>query len=178
MLHMISVGLEHFQTGLEIQADGNVVVERDGPTTFVLLSLQPFKTFWRRINSNTGDQDRLEMFSVEVKREFATPWTTTLIRERIEHNSILSGGNVLNGMSVILRTKDAVYLRMPQKLWEPITCDCETCKRNNRRGYWDTLVVATKRDPKKNDYAWTCHMPPETIGQHYEYWKSKRMLAE
>src|SRR5258708_5311515 len=67
--------------------------------------------------------------------------------------------NVLNGMSVIARAKDAVYLRIPKELQVPCNgCDCPYCKAHlNEVPSWDTLGVPTAN--KRLNTAWTLHMP-------------------
>ena len=73
----------------------------------------------------------------------------------------------MNGAAVIARTKDAVYIRIPEGMAKEIEggCDCEWCKQHaGRKPLWDTLVVSKARPERMrrmrtSDYAWTVHMP-------------------
>ncbi len=70
----------------------------------------------------------------------------------------------LNGMKVIARTAQAVYLRIPQAV--QITsqfagmseCKCGHC---DGLGTWDTLMVPV--NPGPHDYASTVHMPDSSV---------------
>ena len=71
----------------------------------------------------------------------------------------------LNGMRVIARTKDAIYLRIPKALQMTSQfispdnkCSCGHCDGN---GTWDTLVVPANDNP--HDWASTVHMPDSAI---------------
>jgi hypothetical protein len=70
----------------------------------------------------------------------------------------------MNGSMVIARTKDAVYLRIPDSLAALAgdgSCDCPHCKRSGKPAKWDTLVVPTKGPSNhyRADCAYTVHMP-------------------
>lgn len=61
-------------------------------------------------------------------------------------------------MEVMLRTDDAIFLRLPRELWRSCgPCICNNCKC--AEGYWDTLAISTKKRPGTNDFSWTVHMP-------------------
>ncbi len=62
-------------------------------------------------------------------------------------------------MPVILRTKDAIYLRIDEALQRPCDgCDCPYCKAHpNETPSWDTLAIPLKISP--TDFSWTVHMP-------------------
>jgi hypothetical protein len=87
--------------------------------------------------------------------------------------------NILNGMTVIARTADAVYLRIPADLQVPSAfagkCTCGNCDGS---GKWDTLVIGTETPKRVNgvrpaDYAWTCHMPDKAVQPFIEYQRNK-----
>lgn len=71
----------------------------------------------------------------------------------------------LNGMTVLFRTKDTIYLRIPRELQKPTPgCCCEFCEKEKKINpnyipTWDTLAIAAKTPKKGNDFAWTVHMP-------------------
>ena len=78
--------------------------------------------------------------------------------------------NLLNGMTVIGRTKEAIYLRIPKELQEAcaLGCLCDYCVKQkqinpNYIPTWDTLCVSTKAPKKGNDYGWTVHMPDVSV---------------
>lgn len=95
--------------------------------------------------------------------------------------------NRLNGMEVILRTKETIYLRIPRALQLPTgtaPCQCPSCKEMMRIGSkdhskWDTLAITTK-PPKgnRNDTAWTVHFPDGALPEAIEHWKRKGELIE
>lgn len=73
--------------------------------------------------------------------------------------SDMSDPNV-NGATVIARTSQTIYIRLPRALWRPIDrCSCPTCKRTGEPPYWDTLAVATNKPDGAPDSVWTVHMP-------------------
>ena len=88
MFHLITVGLEHLQTGVEFQNEQGVSISfhADGPTTFIAASLQPFQAIWRRadfrhpviLHSRLDENWRMPL-----------PDTSHMIRERVERNNIL-----------------------------------------------------------------------------------------
>mgnify|MGYP001607778318 CR=1 FL=1 len=65
----------------------------------------------------------------------------------------------LNGMKIIKRNSEAIFVRLPISLQrEAGTCTCTNCKRNNRQiGHWDTLVIPI--NSSENDTTFTVHMP-------------------
>lgn len=68
----------------------------------------------------------------------------------------------MNGATVLLRTKDAVYIRLPRDLAHPIAfgCSCDYCKAHpGEVPRWDTLLVPRSKPTKGNDYVSTVHMP-------------------
>ena len=68
----------------------------------------------------------------------------------------------MNGTTIIARTKDAAYIRIPRELQQPINggCECYYCKANpDITPKWDTLLVPTTRPRKGNDYVSHVHMP-------------------
>lgn len=80
-----------------------------------------------------------------------------------------------NGMEVLARTKDAVYLRLPRGLWGKRGGKC-TCGQCDGSGYFDTLVVPTNapgpKTRQKPDYAYTVHMPNKAVREFIEYCKA------
>ena len=67
----------------------------------------------------------------------------------------------LNGMAVIKRTKDAIYMRIPTDVSTVIEwgCDCPYCKAHpDILPRWDTLAITTEKS-KSYDATWTVHMP-------------------
>lgn len=64
----------------------------------------------------------------------------------------------LNGMQVIMRRGDCIFVRLPRELWRSCgRCDCSHCKGSE--GFWDTLGVTTKPVARRNDTTWVVHMP-------------------
>lgn len=66
----------------------------------------------------------------------------------------------LNGMPIIARTKDAIYIRIPRELQKPCDgCECSYCKAHPRETPgWDTLAV-TRDKGAIHESTWTVHMP-------------------
>ena len=63
--------------------------------------------------------------------------------------------NLLNGMKVIVRTSEAIYLRIPRELqaeskFASGKCRCGDCDGS---GKWDTLVIPVNGVRKPNDLA-------------------------
>jgi hypothetical protein len=78
-------------------------------------------------------------------------------------------------MEVIAWTDDAVYLRLSRDLQEEIECACPHCKKNNGRGYWDTLLVPIKAETRKGfayQFSSRVHMP--NPHEFMEYIKAKK----
>ena len=65
----------------------------------------------------------------------------------------------LNGLEVIARGGDAIYIRVPSELQLPCNgCDCDYCKAHPElEPKWDTVAVPVF--PSKLDVTWTVHMP-------------------
>lgn len=188
MLNILNVGLEHLQSGLEFDNLAPICFEQDGPTTFVVWSLQPFKAKWTLADR----KEPIVLQSCVMDYNPPMPDTMNLVREKVERNDMLKGGNHLNGMEVLCRTEDTVFLRIPRKLqdWSNLTgmnCSCETCKDirarddwdKNDHSKWDTLAVP-RNPPTKNqaDFSHTVHMPNGTVPQSIEYWRKKGVLVE
>lgn len=77
----------------------------------------------------------------------------------------------MNAQSVILRTKDAIYVRIPSNLAVPMDfrCACDWCKENpDKPSAWDTLMIPAKRIKKyAHDFVTAVHMPdPEPMRQY------------
>ncbi len=89
---------------------------------------------------------------------------------RTQNNPTDNADLNLNGMRIIARTPDAVYLRIPKAI--QITsefagfskCTCGSC---DGLGTWDTLVVPI--NPDKHDWAYTVHMPDKSVAGFIEY---------
>ncbi len=78
----------------------------------------------------------------------------------------MSGGYMreLNGMRVIKRTKDVIFVRLPITLQRECgTCTCQHCKRAARViGHWDTLAIPVQPSLMRGqDTTWIVHMPEE-----------------
>ncbi len=69
-------------------------------------------------------------------------------------------------MTVIARTNDAVYLRLPLELQRDCGgCSCPHCKVNPDLAKWDTLVVPLGL----HEHSYTVHMPDGSIASFNEY---------
>lgn len=73
--------------------------------------------------------------------------------------------NYLNGMRVIARTKEAIYMRIPEALQAPSTfaddnCTCGSCDGS---GKWDTIQIPLQPDNWRRDFATTIHMPDKAV---------------
>lgn len=85
-----------------------------------------------------------------------------------------------NGMSIICRTPEAVYIRLPQGLQrEAGGCSCDWCKAHPKEvPAWDTLVVnlAPPQDRHRPDTTWTVHAPDvRQLNDGMEtYWRRKK----
>jgi hypothetical protein len=67
----------------------------------------------------------------------------------------------VNGMPVLIRRGDTIFLRLPRDLWRSCgRCDCDSCK--GTEGFWDTLAVAATAPADGSDHAWTVHYPEAT----------------
>ena len=76
--------------------------------------------------------------------------------------------SAMNGSAVLARTKEAIYVRLPDEVATVIDgCSCDYCKKSGLPPKWDTLVVPLEYDPKnhpRGDWCHTVHMPdPETL---------------
>jgi hypothetical protein len=77
--------------------------------------------------------------------------------------------SALNGAAVLVRTQEAIYIRIPDSIASECGgCSCDYCKRHSENTpRWDTLVVPLQYERKQHprpDTAWTVHMPdPETF---------------
>lgn len=70
--------------------------------------------------------------------------------------------NLLNGMKVLGRRNNTLYVRIPVWLQQPIDgCSCTYCKTHPKEPpMWDTLAIATgTENVRRNDHTWTVHMP-------------------
>ena len=66
----------------------------------------------------------------------------------------------LNGMEIVARTEDAIYLRIPKAVqmtsqFAKGQCSCGKC---DGQGTWDTLAIPLKPTDGK-EWAYTVHMP-------------------
>lgn len=84
-------------------------------------------------------------------------------------------------MRVLVRTDEAIYLRLPRELQRPIdgSCECPQCKANPELATWDTLIVpisAPKNDkhPWRYEFSGTVHMPDGSVEGFKAYCESKR----
>lgn len=66
----------------------------------------------------------------------------------------------MNGAAVIGRTRDTIFVRLPDALQRPCgTCRCPYCTAHPERPpMWDTLAVSVEKSHPV-DYTWTVHMP-------------------
>jgi hypothetical protein len=73
----------------------------------------------------------------------------------------------LNGMMVICRTDECVFIRLPEEMWRSAgTCNCNHCK--GQPAFWDTLAVPIVSTGRDRDYTYTVHMPdPQTTIDYY-----------
>lgn len=88
--------------------------------------------------------------------------------------------NVLNGMTILGRYQDTVYIRLPVALRAPTKgCKCDYCAAHpNEVPTWDTLCVGipSKTNPTlcgEYQHTWTVHMPDAG-----EFFKRASNLAE
>lgn len=75
----------------------------------------------------------------------------------------------ITSMHVIERTKEAVYIRLPEELQRSAgKCSCSAC--NGQEGKWDTLVVPVKNGRKhSNDWTYTVHLPDQSLPRFRQY---------
>ena len=76
--------------------------------------------------------------------------------------------NHLNGMRVIARTSEAIYIRIPEALQAPSAfgpCSCGHC---NGSGKWDTLTVSLT-EQRPFDFTGTIHMPDSAVAPFLDY---------
>lgn len=73
-------------------------------------------------------------------------------------------------MTVLCKTKDAVYLRLPREL-QRLTdgCSCPHCTKAPHLAAWDTLVVPLE----SGEHTWTVHMPDGAVQPFIEYVRRK-----
>jgi len=55
-MHIQCVGLEHLQRGVEFRGNGGICFEKDGPTTFIVSSHEPFTMHWQKIDDDNHVQ--------------------------------------------------------------------------------------------------------------------------
>lgn len=82
---------------------------------------------------------------------------------------VMAEENRTNGMTILGRYKDTLFVRLPIALQKPCgNCTCDYCKAHpNETPAWDTLAMAipTRHNPTnagaKGSYqhTWTVHMP-------------------
>jgi hypothetical protein len=83
-----------------------------------------------------------------------------------ETNQTAVRENYMNGMRILARTADAVYIRIPEALQVPSgfadgQCSCGRCDGS---GKWDTLVVpAESGDWFQSRFTYTVHMPDSAV---------------
>lgn len=82
---------------------------------------------------------------------------------------------MLNGMKVIKRTPEAVYLRIPDSLQIGTdVCSCPFCKDPKNpialKYRWDTLAVPIIQT-EQYEHAWTVHMPDPSFPPRFPRWK-------
>jgi hypothetical protein len=69
----------------------------------------------------------------------------------------------LNGMQVVARRGNTIFIRLPDALQRPIDggCHCGYCKANpDKTPKWDALAVAAdKEHVDQPNTTWTVHMP-------------------
>lgn len=67
--------------------------------------------------------------------------------------------NLTNGMRVLGRRGNTLFIRLPTELQTPIDlCRCPYCAAHpNEPPMWDTLAVA--QGEVDRDFTWTVHMP-------------------
>jgi len=164
-MYTLTVGLEHLMHGAEFDAIGNLSFWKDGPSTFIVSSFQPFSVYWTQTRD---DQDpvrtkRTRMDAIQSPYEIPHPSLHSEIRFTCEH---LNQGATMNGTAIIAETKDAVYVRIPPAFQVKAgdgKCSCPHCEQSGSVAMWDTLVVP--KVPKSHgDFAHTVHMPdPEAF---------------
>jgi hypothetical protein len=71
--------------------------------------------------------------------------------------------NHTNGMMVLGRYHDTIFIQLPVELRVPTpngTCGCYYCEAHpNEPPTWDTLCVPMKDGPGEYGHTWTVHMP-------------------
>lgn len=81
--YMLSVGLEHLQSGIEFECTGNLSFARETPTIFIAWSLQPFTAVWYRADC---DAIRIQAQFADLPTATQLPWTDAMIREQVTKN--------------------------------------------------------------------------------------------
>jgi hypothetical protein len=84
-MYTLVVGLEHLRSGIEFEAEGNLSFWPNGKTCFLISSLQPFRTIWRVVDSNTGFTQTIKLNATrDGSYDLPTPETTSRIREIVQ----------------------------------------------------------------------------------------------
>jgi len=73
----------------------------------------------------------------------------------------------MNGARITRDKKgETIFIPLPRVLWQPTgnKCTCSVCVERSEdglglHGFWDTLAIAVKPNPKSSDTAWTVHHP-------------------
>lgn len=131
MVYILSVGLEHLQTGVEFRSPSSsgISFHADGPTTFKAWSLQPFYARWHRAGF-----DALTMDSYQDSWEPPLPETIYMIRARVERNNVLQRTGYNSGLFTYLAPeKEAGFREWARdhyrpgepirEVWHPIVQD-------------------------------------------------------
>ncbi len=75
----------------------------------------------------------------------------------------MSKTNLTNGLPVLGRRGNTVFIRLPDELQVVIEggCKCPYCKEHpGVAAKWDTLAVGQEKPTDgRTDYTWTVHMP-------------------
>ena len=68
---------------------------------------------------------------------------------------------VLNGMKVLGRRGNTLWVRLPSELQRPCgTCSCPYCKAHPAEvPMWDTLAIPIAPPASSQDTTWTVHLP-------------------
>ncbi len=86
--------------------------------------------------------------------------------------------NAFNGLPILARTKDAIYVRLPESVqaesaFAGAKCTCGHCDGS---GKWDTLVIPVQ-GTRHNDSTYTVHMPDSSIAGFVAYIKKAGKAA-
>ncbi len=79
----------------------------------------------------------------------------------------------MNGLNIIARTSEAIYIRLPRELQyqTPFASDGCTCGDCDGEGRTDTLAVPIT--PVGHDYTFAVHMPDKSVPGFLAYMKKK-----